>query len=57
MDADSRKETTENKRARKVSSYEEEKTLKLKLQEYEQMKTLKQTHINNNWQIGRLLEQ
>jgi len=37
MDADSRKETTENKRARKVSSYEEEKTLKLKLQEYEQM--------------------
>ena len=37
MDADSRKETTENKRARKVNSYEEEKTLKLKLKAYEEM--------------------
>jgi hypothetical protein len=37
MDADSRKETTENKRARKVNSYEEEKTLKLKLKAYEKM--------------------
>ena len=37
MDADSRKETTENKRARKVNSYEEEKALKLKLKAYEKM--------------------